>query len=189
MAGFLELIDNTLGTNFNTPVYDPKVGRKKLVKAIDTAAKQHSDNVTRAPNRAWKTGGNNAISFTPKIDGKPVKIAGQTTNYVPAERFQDFLSGLKAAVEAGDLDKEIKAALDSDGTPKASAPRSAAAGAGSTREVGEQSKLNIGVAAKRRAANPPSFDDIRAYYIETGADSAKVDAAIAKRKAAEAAAK
>ncbi|WP_343545697.1 hypothetical protein [Sphingomonas paucimobilis] len=112
MASFLELIDNALGTHFNTPVYKPEDGRKKMVKVIDLAAKQHSEGTTRAPNRSWTAGNNNAISFSPKIDGKPVKIGGKETNFVAADHFQDFLSGMRAAVEAGELDKEIKAAID-----------------------------------------------------------------------------
>lgn len=120
MAGFLELIDNTLGTNFHAPVYDPKAGRKKMLRVIELAAKQHSEGTTRAPNRSWASGNNNAISFEPKIAGKPVLLAEQSINYVPAERFQDFLSGLKAAVEAGDLDTEIRAAVESDETEEAS---------------------------------------------------------------------
>lgn len=131
MTSFLELIDNTLGTHFHTPVYDPKVGQKKLVRVIDLAAKQHKEGITRAPNRSWAVGNNNAISFAPKIDGKPVRIGGKEINYVPAERFQDFLTKLKAAVEAGDLNKEIKAAID------APAPEAAAAGSsGGTGSIG-----------------------------------------------------
>jgi len=125
---WLQLIDDTLGTHFNAPVYDPKKGRAKLVKVIDTAAEQHREGKT-PKLRSWKLGNNNAISFTPKINGKPVIINGKETNYVPAERFQDFLAGMKKSVEAGDLDKEIKAALEDKGTgslgggKKASTPR------------------------------------------------------------------
>ncbi len=110
------LIDKALGTDFDKPSYDPKVGRKKLVKQIDLAAKQHQEGTTRAPNRAWKAGGPSdkpAIRFAPKIDGKPVLLDGDTEAYVPAERFQEFLKHLKTSVEAGELDTEIKAALES----------------------------------------------------------------------------
>jgi len=118
MAGFLEFIDNTLGTHFNTPVYDPKKGRERLIKAIDTAAKQHADGNTKGPGRSWKVGNNDAISFSPKLNGNPVLIGGAETNYVSAARFQDFLKQLKVAVEAGELDKPIKAALEGEGALK-----------------------------------------------------------------------
>lgn len=131
MAGFLDLIDNTLGTHFNTPVYKPEDGRKKLIRVIDLAAKQHKDGITRAPNRSWAAGNNKAISFSPKIDGKPVRLEGKETNYLPAEHFQEFLQAFKEAVENGDFDKEIKAAIDA---PK---PEGAAAGSsGGTGNVG-----------------------------------------------------
>lgn len=178
MGGFLELIDNTLGTNFNAPVYDPKAGRKKLVKAIDTAAKQHSEGTTRAPNRAWTAGTNNAISFTPKIDGKPVKIAGQTTNYVPAERFQDFLSGLKAAVEAGDLDKEIKAALDSEETNKIGIARKPATSKGSRDALSNvRSSIGRSMGSGKTLAEAEAIARAKGKY-----DPAHIDAVVAERK-------
>lgn len=114
MGSFLDLIDRTLGTDFNKPAYDPKKGRDKLVRVIDKAAEQHREGRT-PPSRSWKTGHNDAVSFSPKLDGNPVLIQGEATNYVPAERFQEFLEGMKAAVQKGDLDDEIKAALGSDG--------------------------------------------------------------------------
>ncbi len=112
---WLQLIDDTLGTHFNAPVYDPQKGRNKLLKVIDTAAEQHREGKTPAL-RSWKLGNNGAISFSPKVANTPVLIRGKETSYVPAERFQDFLAGMRKSVEAGDLDKEIKAALDGKGT-------------------------------------------------------------------------
>lgn len=111
---WLALIDKALGTNFDAPVYNPQKGRDKLTKVIDGAAKQHADGSTKAPNRAWKAGGNNAIRFAPKLDGKPVLLDGQEQVYVPAEHFQTFLAQLKKSVAAGELDKPIKAALDGE---------------------------------------------------------------------------
>ncbi len=105
------LIDKTLGTHFDAPVYDPAKGRAKLVKVIDKAAEQHKEGKT-PPTRSWKLGSNKAISFAPTLNGNPLLLQGEPVSYVPAERFQDFLSGLKAAVQAGDLDDEIKAAIE-----------------------------------------------------------------------------
>lgn len=125
-----KLVDKALGTNFDAPVYDPQKGRDKLVRQIDLAAKQHSEGTTRAPNRAWRAGNNEAIRFAAKLDGKPVLLDGDEAVYVPASRFQDFLKHLKASVEAGDLDKDIKAALESNasaGTSSTRAPRATSA--------------------------------------------------------------
>lgn len=182
MAGFLELIDNTLGTHFNTPVYDDEAGRKKMVREIDKAASQHKEGKTKVPNRTWSVGNNKAISYTPRLNGHAILIGDKETNYVPQERFADFLSGFKAAVEKGDFDDQIKAALEQEA---ASSGQSRSGSTGATRNVSPQSALNIGVAAKRRASPPPSWADIRKSYVDGGADPAMVDAAIEKRKAAE----
>lgn len=131
---FLALIDNSLGTNFSEPEYDPAKGRKKLVRQIELAKRQFTDNVTRAPKRNWYTGSNKAISFEPKIDGKNVLIGSEPINYVPSERFVEFLDKLKQAVEAGRLDNEIKDALDGE-TPSVGAdPKRRAAGSRTTGE-------------------------------------------------------
>lgn len=181
MASWLSLIDDALGTHFDAPVYDPKKGRKKLVGVIDKAAEQHKSGQT-PPTRSWKTGNNNAVRFSPKLNGNPVLIQGKADLYVPAEHFQAFLADLKKDVEAGKLDAEIENALEGTGT--ASKPASSS-GTRAARNVSTQSALNIAVAAKRRGANPPSFDAIRKLYVGQGSDPAEVDAAIEKRKKAE----
>lgn len=153
MASFLELIDNTLGTHFNTPAYDPEKGRRLLVKEINKAADQFANGRTRVPNRAWEKGNNNAVSFAPKLGGKPVLIAGQDTNYVQADRFPEFLDGLKAAVTAGDLDDEIKAALEGgEGTTPTTAKAGKAKGEGFPKHLRSdwdkleaQQKRNLGI--------------------------------------------
>jgi hypothetical protein len=116
---FLELIDNTLGTHFNAPVYDPAKGRAKLVKAIDGAATQHGENRTKVPNRAWTVGNNGAIRYKPTLNGHPIFIGDKEENYVSSDRFPEFLKGFKAAVEAGDFDAQIESALTDGGSTPA----------------------------------------------------------------------
>lgn len=182
MAGFLELIDNTLGTHFNAPVYKPEDGRKKLIRVIDKAAEQHSQGKT-PPTRSWKAGTNNAISFSPKIDGKPVKVGGTETNYVPAERFQDFLSGMKAAVAAGELDKEIKAALES--TPAAGAPEASTKPTRTGARAARSPIANLRTSVSRSANNGKSLKEIEAVLKASGKyDAADIDAVIAEKRAA-----
>lgn len=182
MAGFLELIDDTLGTHFHTPVYKPEDGRKKLVKQIDLAAKQHKEGTTRAPNRAWAVGNNSAISYTPKVEGKPVLIAGKETNYVPAERFQDFLAGLKAAVEAGDLDKEIKAALDGEDTNKLDIARST--GSSNRTRGGRNPLSNVRSSIGRSLGNGKTLEQAEATARSNPKfDSAHIDQVVAEERA------
>ncbi|MEV5031006.1 hypothetical protein MRBLMC3_000160 [Sphingobium sp. LMC3-1-1.1] len=111
-VNYLDLIDNSLEADFNKPVYDPAKGRNRAIGVIDKAAKQHGEGKTPAI-RAWKLGNNNAISFTLALDGQAISINKRETNFIPAERFQDFLKSLKAEVAAGKLDKEIEAVLSS----------------------------------------------------------------------------
>lgn len=163
MASFLELIDNALGTHFATPVYDPAKGREKMVKVISKAAEQHKNGQTPA-TRSWKLGNNNAIRFSPKISGASVLIAGEADNYVQAERFQDFLAALKAAVEAGDLDQEIKAALDGEEPSK----------------LGLSRKRGAAKASKYPADHPATLDP-EAWSAMSNGD--KIKAGVAYRKA------
>lgn len=119
-------IDSKLGTNFDAPAYDPQKGRDKLAKVIDKAAEQHSEGKT-PPNRTWKVGGaQNAVRFIPVLNGNPIMLDDGKPAFVPAEHFQKFLTQLKASVQAGDLDKEIKAALEGGKPAKAETkPRTA----------------------------------------------------------------
>jgi hypothetical protein len=127
---FLELIDNALGTHFNAPVYDPKAGRKKLVKAIEAAANQHSENRIKVPNRAWAVGSNKAIRYSPTLKGQPILIGDKAENYVPSERFGDFLDGFKTAVEAGDFDDQIEAALSGESSTETRGGKASTSGRG-----------------------------------------------------------
>jgi len=129
-----KLVDKALGTNFDAPQYDPKKGRDKLVKAIDAAGSQHTDGKTKVPNRSWKAGANNAIRFVPKLNGNEILLDDGHPAYVPAEHFQTFLGQLKSSVQAGDLDKEIKAALEGDKPVKSASSTATRKRAASTGE-------------------------------------------------------
>ncbi len=157
------LIDKTLGTHFNAPVYDPAKGRDKLVKVIDKAAEQHKEGKT-PPTRSWKLGSNRAISFAPVLNGNPVLLQGEAVSYVPAERFQDFLSGLKAAVQAGDLDDEIKAALDGESSSGTRGGKPRAAATGPSRQSKMEARAD-GLPHRVPASEPQPHGD---YTLNTG---------------------
>jgi hypothetical protein len=178
MAGFLELIDNTLGTHFDTPVYKPAEGQKKFVKQIELAKRQFQAGTTNAPKRQWAVGNNKSVRYSPKIDGHPVLIGGVESNHVPHERFEDFLDGLKAEVEKGALDKEIKAALDGDEVPAASK-------SSSTGTRGSRSPLsNIRSSIGRSLSNGKSLAEAEATVRAKGVyDAALIDQVIAEEKA------
>lgn len=186
------LIDKALGADFDKPQYDPAVGQKKLVRQIDLAAKQFEAGTTRAPNKAWKAGGtkeNPSIRFAAKIDGRPVLLDGDEEVFIPTSRFKDFLKHLKKSVEAGELDTEIRTALESDSP--ASAPQSVSTR--TSRRTGTQSagtrnplsnlrssvgqSMNRGhdldaIAAKLKAEGKYSDEDINAVIAEKRAATA-----------------
>ncbi|NVD44846.1 hypothetical protein [Qipengyuania atrilutea] len=122
MADFTDLIDDDLEDGFDAPVYKPEKHRKRMVSLIKKVREQHGKGQTRG-KLMWRVGNNDAISFSPVLSGSPVMIAGKTTNYVPAERFGDFLDKLEKAVTEGKLDDEIQDAVEGDATPQSNAKR------------------------------------------------------------------
>ncbi len=167
---------------YNAKPYDPVKARKPLLKGIKDARDQFNADQFTKKNR-WFSVKNEQVAFHPKLDGRDLILNGVKENHMPSDRFVEFLDLMEKEVNDGEFDEVIanhgKGNVD---VHIGKAPKAT----GAKRNVDVQSKLNIGVAAKRRAANPPSFDEIRQFYIDQGNDSAKVDAAIAKRKTAEA---
>jgi hypothetical protein len=159
-----KLVDRTLGTNFDAPQYDPRKGRDKLVKAIDTAAKQHTDGSTKAPNRAWKLGGNNAIRFIPKLNGNELLLDDNHPVFVPAEQFQNFLKDLKSSVQAGHLDEQIKAALE--GKASSASMSSSIKGAGTPRQSGIPARAD-GLPHRVKASEPQPHADYQLNKLKT----------------------
>ena len=52
------------------------------------------------------------VAFTPTTrNGAALTIGGQTTNFIPADRFADYLVNVRDGIERGDFDNEISNAL------------------------------------------------------------------------------
>ena len=61
-----------------------------------------------------------------KVEGNTVDINGASTNHLPADRFEEFLAAMRAAVEAGEFDAELGNHGHGDAevvVPKRKAPR------------------------------------------------------------------
>lgn len=102
-------IDNTgLAEVFNKPAYDADKARKPLLKGIDNAKKQFENGSTKAPHRWWSVS-NGVVALTVKVGGDTFDINGVATNHMPQERFVEFLTKFRTAVEAGEFDEELKA--------------------------------------------------------------------------------
>lgn len=76
----------------------------------------------RLTEQAWATDGvrsgnwfvrdGDHVAFTPTTrNGAALTIGGQTTNFIPADRFADYLVNVRDGIERGDFDNEISNAL------------------------------------------------------------------------------
>jgi hypothetical protein len=181
--------------SFYVKPFDAAAARQKMIERINRTVKQlNGERVAPKGGKDFQTLENNGVIYKPTLNDHPIEFAetgDEDGFHTTREKLLDMLPHLIAHIEDGALDDQLKAALTSKSTPVPSpATGNAQSGSnkagGATRNVSEQSKLNIGVAGKRRGKDPASFDDIREFYIQKGHDSAKVDAAIALRKTAEA---
>lgn len=91
-------------------------------EAVDSAALRQPvfDAIARAQDRwaapqagapsNWFSEDNGFVAFSPTMpDGSPLTIDGQTTTFIPADRFADYLVAMRTQVEAGAFDAEIAA--------------------------------------------------------------------------------
>lgn len=114
LADLLKLADDTLHDLFNKVAPDPAKRRAPFLKAIDKALAQHGDGKQPRGPKAFWSANNGVVKITPNIAGHPVKIGGKDYLTVPAERFRDAMTSLRAAVEAGELDDAL--VVDDGGT-------------------------------------------------------------------------
>lgn len=148
----LALIDSSLADVFKTVAYTPDRDRKKFADRIDATKAKF---LATEPPRGKKdfSVANNVVEYRPTLNGGAVKIGGKDVSYVPAERFDDFLTGLKAAVLAGELDKELEAAGKGDAATTARAPRVKSQGTGTGRGWSEERRAAFAATiAARKAA-------------------------------------
>lgn len=169
------LIDNTgLAKTFNQPTWNAEAARKPLLRGIDNAKRQFETGQTKAPNRWWKVS-NGVVALTVKVNGDTFDINDVATNHMPQERFVEFLDKFKAAVEAGEFDDELKNKGNGDAKVdigKASKPKA-------TRNISEQSRLNIRVGGFRRGGQTDA--EIKKRLEDEGVSKAMIDAALSKK--------
>jgi Tfp pilus assembly protein PilN len=113
--GLKGLIDNTLEAVFSRKEPDAQALRKPLLKGIEQAQTQFENGSTKAPGRWWRVS-NGVVALTVKVKGDTFDINGVATNHMPQERFVEFLSKFKTAVEAGEFDAELKNHGNGDAT-------------------------------------------------------------------------
>lgn len=123
------LIDPALKEAFDKRPYDPALDRAWVVGRLEATKNQFaSTESTRGGGKRWWQLNNGIVAFSPmRRDRSPLVINGQTTNFIPAERFNDFIAAMLAAVKAGDFDKEFEADNTNGTTVKVRVPRKAKA--------------------------------------------------------------
>jgi len=121
------LIDPALKEAFDKRPYDPASDRAWVVGRLEAAKSQYaSTESTRGGGKRWWQLNNGIVAFSPtRRDRSPLVINGQTTNFIPAERFNDFIAAMIAAVKNGDFDKEFEADNTNGTTVKVRVPRKA----------------------------------------------------------------
>jgi hypothetical protein len=158
MASILEklhaLIDPKLEETFNQKAYDPAKDRQWVVSRLESAKTQFAstEGGRGGGRKMWKLA-NGVVAFSPvRRDGMSLVVNGQTTVFIPSERFNDFLNAMVEAVNAGEFDKELIADATTGTTVKvASKPRAARAssvgGAGWSDE--RRARFEASIAARK----------------------------------------
>jgi len=107
----LALADDKLEAVFNQKPYDPAKDRNRVIKGINSTLEKFENGGTTG--RKWFSERNGVVKFAP-----PFAINGRESLLILAAKFPDFLSHLRLAVTAGELDDVIK----KDGAPAISTP-------------------------------------------------------------------
>lgn len=146
------LIDPKLEETFNQKAYDPAKDRAWVVSRLEAAKTQFASTETTrgGGKKMWKLS-NGVVAFSPiRRDGMSLVVNGQTTVFIPSERFNDFLAAMTEAVNAGEFDKELAADTTAGTTVKVKTPRTprASSGGGAGWSTERREKFAATVAAR-----------------------------------------
>ncbi|MEG3166586.1 hypothetical protein U1737_00075 [Sphingomonas sp. LB3N6] len=94
----------------SSPSADPISDRDEVLQDLHLAEKAWATDGVHSGT--WFVRDGEHVAFTPTTrNGATLTIGGQTTNFIPANRFADYLVNMRAAIEAGEFDREIAGAL------------------------------------------------------------------------------
>lgn len=89
---------------------DPVADRDDVLQDLHLAEKAWATDGVRSGT--WFVRDREHVAFTPTTrNGATLTIGGQTTTFIPADRFADYLVNMRSAIEAGEFDREIAGAL------------------------------------------------------------------------------
>ncbi len=122
LKDYLGVIDNALKHVFDRKAVDPTKARRPLLRGIDRTLAQFKTGSSGTPT-GWYRVKNGVVALTVKVASDTFEVNGEATNHLPAERFEEFLASMRAAVEAGEFDKEL--ANEGHGDAKVQTPKRA----------------------------------------------------------------
>ncbi len=121
LKDYLGIIDNGLKHLFDRKATDPAKARRPLIRGIDRTLAQFNTGSTGTPT-GWYRLKNGVVALTVKVGGNTFDINDVATNHMPVDRFEEFLTAMRTAVDAGDFDAEL--AHKGDGDAEVHIPKS-----------------------------------------------------------------
>lgn len=111
----LEDIVSSVGANvrraLTTEPADPNTLRRPVLEQLEKQRDSWGDGRSDATGD-WFSRDDDLVAFSPRLaSGAPLTIDGQTTVFVPAAEFANYLIKMREQVEAGVFDSEIDAGL------------------------------------------------------------------------------
>lgn len=164
-------------SKFNVAPYDAQAGRKKMVARLERALKQFNKEAGQQ-GKDFDVGYHGQIRFKPTLAGHRIGIESADEPFFATNdaQFPGLIAALKTAVEAGEYDEQIEAALTAPETsPAASSARKASSGS-SKSALSTEGRVAQG--AKRYAKNGKTDQQIREIYEDRGVPADWIDRAI-----------
>lgn len=87
---------------------NPDRSRQPLLDGLEQARQQYLAGEGDSDGRWWVEN-NGVVAFAPTLHGTPLVVNGQTTNFIDADRFTDFIRAFQAEVKEGAFDDAIEA--------------------------------------------------------------------------------
>jgi hypothetical protein len=106
---------------FHARPFDASKGRNRLLKGIEAAREQSANGRATIRNRWWSVS-NDIVAFSPQLGHTPLIINGKSTNYIPLDRFGEFLDAFRSEVLAGEFDAMIESIETGTGNAGSSVP-------------------------------------------------------------------
>ena len=153
LKDLLALADKKLHDVFHTKAYDPGNDRERTVLRIED---QRAKFLATEPARGKKdfVVQNNVVQYCPVVPrAGALSVGGDTTLYIPSERFVDFLDTLKTEIANGNLDRDLEAAHGDQATATKTqrAPRAARPSDGKGWSEERRARFAASIEARRAA--------------------------------------